>query len=87
MFISYIILGGQVIDDGYQMIETIAHFAHPVDKDITEFASDLEEVGMRIIPHIDWHIAIYADCKGVLVESNDSDVVIILITAILFKRV
>ena len=45
----YLILGGQVIDDGYQRIETSAHYAHSADEEIAELASDLDEADMTII--------------------------------------
>ncbi len=47
---------------------------------VNELALDVEEADMKIIPHIIlWHVTKFQQCKEVIVESNDTDVVIILL--------
>ena len=46
---------------------------------IPELALNLEEADMRIIPHIVWHLQRFKDSSEIIVESNDTDVVILLL--------
>ena len=48
-------------------------------KVVPELKLNIEEADARIIPHIAWHLKQFGDCDAVLVESNDSDVVVYLL--------
>ena len=74
-----LLLSGQVKEDGYQNYCTNAILVNPGYHEIPELASDLDEADMRLIQHVKWHLQMYPACNAVCVESNDSDVVVLLL--------
>ena len=73
------LLSGLIEEAKGQLNQTYATHIHPEFKELPELASDLEEADMRIIPHINWQLLNFPGCTEVLVESNDTDVVVLLI--------
>ena len=45
-------------------------------KEVPELKMMIEEADARIIPHIAWHLKTFNHCNEVLIESNDTDVVV-----------
>ena len=73
-------MGEQISDECYETFLTDATLVEPVAviTEIPDRASDLYEPNIRLITHLNWHFLKFPSCKEAFVESNDSDVVVLL---------